>query len=169
VAEVSINSFTTGLQIEVEPAGPPMRRAPAPGGVPQASRHPAPMPGWRLASGAMPWYLLPSLELSTCSSCWCCWVLADARAPAMQLPSARCLLSIDWVQLGLPSDHTREHLVKQVPLSCLFSVLREEAARETRGPAPRRVLGSGLAYQVRGDTDAPAVGTRCRCAPACHQ
>jgi hypothetical protein len=57
-------------------------------------------------------------------------VLADARAPGMQLSSARCLLSIDWGQLGLPSDHAREHLVKQVPLSCLFSVVREEAARE---------------------------------------
>ena len=47
-------------------------------------------------------------------------VLADARAPGMQLSSARCLLSIEGEQLGLPSDHTCEHLVKQVSLSCLF-------------------------------------------------
>jgi hypothetical protein len=61
-------------------------------------------------------------------------VLADARAPGMQLSSARCLLSIDWGQLGLPSDHTREHLVKQVPLSCLFRCCgkKQQEKREDR-------------------------------------
>ena len=96
-----------------------------------------------------------------------CWPTPACPLCSCRVPDASSRST--GKQLGLPSDHTREHLVKQVPLSCMFSVLREETARETRGPAPRRVLRSDLAYQVRGDTDAPAVGTRCRCAPACHQ
>jgi hypothetical protein len=61
-------------------------------------------------------------------------VLADARTPGMQLSSARCLLSIDWEQLGLPSDHRCEYLVKQVPLSCCFRCCgkKQQEKREDR-------------------------------------
>jgi hypothetical protein len=174
-----MNSFTTCLHLNeqlhnlppsigVKPAVPPMRRAPAPGGVPQASRHPSPC-----QAGGSPQRRCPgtSCPLLSCQRVRLAGGAGDGRRPRARYAVVECPMPpLDRLgQLGLPSDHTREHLVKQVPLSWLFSVLREEAARETRGPAPRRVLGSGLAYQVRGDTDAPAVGTRCRCAPACHQ
>jgi hypothetical protein len=51
-------------------------------------------------------------------------VLADAHAPDMQLSSCSMPPLDRLEQLGLPSDHTPKHLVKQVALSCLFPALR---------------------------------------------
>jgi hypothetical protein len=95
-------------------------------------------------------------------------VLADARAPDMQLWLLNAS-SRSTEQLGLPSDHTSRHLVKQVALSCAFLACVKKQREKREDPRGIEVLGSGLAYQVRGDTDAPAVGTRRRCAPACNR